>query len=81
MVTVLYTPGNLSCLLHTQVGDKMLMRIHKRRYLNALKKAAKINRYLKKGYHVFYLGERIEQGFVLEGNQIVLKLTDNLSVE
>ena len=50
------------------------MRIHKRRYLNALKKAAKINHYLKKGYHVFYLGERIEQGFTLEDNEIVLKL-------
>ena len=56
------------------------MRIHKRRYLNALKKAAKINWYLKKGYHVFYLGERIERGFVLEDNQVVLKITDNFSV-
>ena len=56
------------------------MRIHKRRYSNALKKAAKINRYLKKGYHVFYLGDRIEQGFTLEDNQVVLKLTDNFSV-
>jgi hypothetical protein len=48
--------------------------------MNALKKAAKINRYLKKGYHVFYLGDRIDRGFVLEGNQIILKLTDNFSV-
>jgi hypothetical protein len=57
------------------------MRIHKRRYLNALKKAAKINRYLKKGYHVFYGGDRIDKGFVLEDNQqIVLKLSDNISV-
>jgi hypothetical protein len=56
------------------------MRIHKRRYLNALKKAAKINQYIKKGYHVFYLDERIDRGFVLEGKQIVLKLTDNFSV-
>lgn len=56
------------------------MRIHKRRYLNALKKAAKINRYLKKGYHVFYQDDRIHQGFVLEDNQIVLKLSDNFSV-
>ena len=56
------------------------MRIHKRRYLNALKKAAKINHYLKKGYHVFYLGDRIESGFVLEDNQLSLKITDNFSV-
>jgi len=56
------------------------MRIHKRRYLNALKKAAKINRYLKKGYNVFYQDDRIHQGFVLEDNQIVLKLSDNFSV-
>ena len=56
------------------------MIIHKRRYLNALKKAAKINWYLKKGYHVFYDGARIHQGFVLEDNQIELKLTDNFSV-
>lgn len=58
----------------------MILTIHKRRYLNALKKAAKINHYLKKGYHVFYLGERIERGFTLEDNEIVLKLTDNFSV-
>ena len=56
------------------------MRIHKRRYLNALKKAAKINRCLKKGYHVFYHGDRIKQGFTLEDNQLSLKLTDNFSV-
>jgi len=56
------------------------MRIHKRRYLNALKKAAKINHYLKQGYHVFYQGDRIERGFVLEDNQLSLKLTDNFSV-
>ena len=56
------------------------MKIHKRRYLNALKKAGKINYCLKKGYHVFYLGDRIDRGFILEDNQIVLKLTDNFSV-
>ena len=56
------------------------MKIHKRRYLNALKKAAKINRYLKKGYHVFYLDDRIDRGFVLKDNQLLLKLTDNCSV-
>ena len=58
----------------------MIQTIHKRRYLNALKKASKINRYLKKGYHVFYDGERIEQGFVLKDNQLSLKLTDTCSV-
>ena len=56
------------------------MRIHKRRYLNALKKAARINRYLKKGYHVFYQGTRIYQGFELAHNEILLRLTDNCSV-
>jgi hypothetical protein len=56
------------------------MNVHKRRYLNALKQAAKINHYLKKGYHVFYQGKPISQGFVLRGNEILLQLSDNCSI-
>ena len=56
------------------------MKIHKRRYLNALKKAARINRYLRKGYHVFYQGQRIHQGFVLAHKDLLLELTNNCSV-
>lgn len=47
--------------------------IYKARYLNALKKAAKINRYLKKGYHVFCQGEPIEHGFFMRDGWLLLK--------
>ena len=47
--------------------------IYKARYLNALKKAAKINRYLKKGYHVFYDGSPIQHGFFMRDNWLLLK--------
>ena len=52
------------------------MNIYKARYLNALKKAAKVNRYLKKGYHVFHRSEPTKIGFVLDGNQLLLKHSD-----
>jgi hypothetical protein len=53
------------------------MNIYKARYLNALKKAAKVNRYLKKGYHVFFDGSPIKNGFCLKDNSISLKINDN----
>ena len=52
------------------------MNIYKARYLNALKKAAKINRYLKKGYHVFHRGETQKHGFFMRDNQILLKYSE-----
>ena len=51
--------------------------IYKQRYLNALKKAAKINRYLKKGYHVFHRGEPQKHGFFMRGDKILLKYSEN----
>ena len=45
------------------------MNNYKRRWINALKIAAKINRYLKKGYLVFDNdGEIFNEKFVLNGN-------------
>jgi len=49
------------------------MNIYMARYKNALRMAAKVNRYLKKGYHVFWRGEPTKLGFVLQGTDIVLK--------
>ena len=52
------------------------MNIYIARYKNALKKAAKVNRLLKKGYHVFHRGEPTKQGFILKDNQLLLKHND-----
>jgi len=52
------------------------MDIYKSRWKNALKRAAKINRYLKKGYYVTYLGLHMEptkSGFSLEGTQLIFQ--------
>jgi hypothetical protein len=49
------------------------MNIYKARYTNALKMAAKVNRYLKKGYQVFHRGEPTKHGFIFQDNQILLK--------
>lgn len=57
-----------------------MMNAYKARYRNALKKAAKINRYIKKGYHVFHGGEPNRLGFVLKDNQLVLRISDNCSI-
>lgn len=47
------------------------MNIYKRRWINALKIAAKINRYLKKGYLVFDNDGEIFNGkFVINENQL-----------
>lgn len=53
------------------------MNIYKARYLNALKKAAKINRFLKKGYRVFHRGDPQEHGFFMRDNQVLLKYSEN----
>ena len=49
--------------------------IYKARWRNALKKAAKINRLIRKGYHVFYEGKQVSQygGFRLEGKELLFK--------
>ena len=51
--------------------------IYTARYKNALKKAAKINRLMKKGYVVLYDGSPKHQGFVLRDREILLKISDN----
>ena len=53
--------------------------IYKQRYLNALKKAAKINCYLKKGYHVFYEGAPIQHGFFMRDGWLLLKHDEHCS--
>jgi hypothetical protein len=53
------------------------MNIYKARYLNALKKAAKINRYIRKGYHVLHDGIPLDGGkFVIHNNELCLKLSE-----
>ena len=53
------------------------MNIYKSRYINALKKAAKVNRLIKNGYHVFHDGEFVKGGkFILRDNEIIFKHDD-----
>ena len=56
------------------------MNIYKARYLNALKKAAKVNRLLKKGYCLFYAGVENKHGFFLSGDTLFLKITDTFRI-
>jgi hypothetical protein len=49
--------------------------IYKARYLNALKRAARVNRYLKQGYIVLHDGQRLQGRFVLEGDDLCLRLS------
>lgn len=47
------------------------------RYKNALRKAATINRFLKKGYHVFHNGSPVEGGkFILRGDELLFKSSE-----
>jgi hypothetical protein len=51
--------------------------MYKSRYVNALKKAAKINRFLKKGYHVFHGGSPVTGGkFILRDDELLFKSSD-----
>jgi hypothetical protein len=53
------------------------MNIYKARYANALKKAAKINRLLKKGYHVFHEGSPVVGGgFIMKDGELLFKSSD-----
>lgn len=56
------------------------MNIYKARYLNALKKAAKVNRLLKKGYILFYDNAKNKHGFFLSGDTLFLKITDTFRI-
>lgn len=49
------------------------MNIYAARYKNALKKAAEINRYLKKGYSVFCDGQPQKHGFFMRDGWLLLK--------
>ena len=51
------------------------MNIYKRRYVNALKKAAKINRFKEAGYLVLYEGALTDGKFVLEDQRIVFRIS------
>lgn len=53
------------------------MNIYDSRYKNALRKAAKINRFIKKGYHVFHDGSPVEGGkFILRDDELLFKSSD-----
>jgi hypothetical protein len=53
------------------------MNRYEARYKNALKKAAKINRFLKKGYHVFHGGSPVVGGkFILRDDELLFKSSD-----
>lgn len=53
------------------------MNIYDARYKNALRKAAKINRFLKKGYHVFHDGSPVVGGkFVMRDGELLFKSSD-----
>lgn len=55
--------------------------IYKGRYKNALKKAARINRFIKKGYHVFHGGSPIKDGakFVMRDGELLFKANSHTS--
>lgn len=56
------------------------MNIYKSRYINALKKAAKINRLIKNGYHVFHDGSPTDGKFILRGDEIIFATDKTTSI-
>jgi hypothetical protein len=58
------------------------MNIHAARYRNALRKAASINRYIKKGYHVLHGDTPLKDGakFVMMGDELCLKCSNSFYV-
>ena len=57
------------------------MNKYQARYKNALKKAARVNRFIKKGYHVFYHGELIKNGsFILRRDQLLFKSSETVYI-
>lgn len=53
------------------------MNRYEARYKNALKKAAKINRFIKKGYHVFHDGFPVKSGkFIMRDDELLFKSSD-----
>lgn len=55
------------------------MNAYKKRYINALKKAATINRFRKKGYLVFFDGAPTAGRFVMRGDELLFQLTPQFS--
>jgi len=57
------------------------MNMYDARYTNAIKKAAKLNRYLKQGYHVIHDGSPVAGGkFILRGDELLFKSSDTYYV-
>lgn len=56
--------------------------IYKQRWRNALKKAAKINRMIRKGYHVFVDGVPIDPGcyWKLNGKELLFQIGTHMSL-
>ena len=56
--------------------------MYKSRYINALKQAAKINRFIKKGYHVFHNESPVNGGkkFILRGDELLFKCSDTFHI-
>lgn len=55
------------------------MKAYRSRYINALKKAAAINRYRKKGYRVFFDGSPTTGRFVMNGDELLFQVTPQFS--
>ena len=55
-----------------------LSKLHKRRYINALKQCAKVNHLNKKGYMVFVNDELFKNKIILEDNKLMEKVSDNM---
>ena len=55
-----------------------LSRLHKRRYINALKQCAKVNYLNRKGYMVFVNDELFKNKIILEDNKLMEKVSDNM---
>ena len=56
----------------------MTMNIYKQRYINALKKCAKVNRLIDKGYRVFHDGHPAAKNsrFILKDGELLWKASD-----
>lgn len=55
------------------------MNVYRKRYINALKKAATINRYRKKGYIVFFDGSPTKGRFEMSQGQLIFKTSQRSS--
>ena len=55
-----------------------LSKLHKRRYINALKQCAKVNHLNKKGYMVFVNDELFKNKIILRGDSLMEKVSDHM---